>query len=152
MRYHLITIGQLKRTFYQEGCQFYMDRLKAYTKLELIELKEAKAKTPEQVKDLESQSLLNAAVGYVIALDEKGKTLTSKQCAETITKLETQSISSISLLIGGAEGHSDDLKKKANELWSLSKLTLPHDLARLVLLEQLYRAETIRAGHPYHRE
>jgi 23S rRNA (pseudouridine1915-N3)-methyltransferase len=76
----------------------------------------------------------------------------SKQVAEMIGKLETQSISTLSLLLGGAEGHSENLKKQAKELWSLSPLTLPHDLARLVLLEQLYRAETIRAGHPYHRE
>jgi 23S rRNA (pseudouridine1915-N3)-methyltransferase len=73
MRYQIITIGQLKRTFYQEGCQFYLDRLKSYAKLELIEIKEAKAKTPEQVKDLESHALLQAASGYVIALDEKFK-------------------------------------------------------------------------------
>jgi 23S rRNA (pseudouridine1915-N3)-methyltransferase len=152
MRYRIITLGQLKPGFYLEGCQFYLDRLKPYAKLELLELKEAKTKIPEQVKHLESQALLKASSGYVIALDEKGKSLTSKQWAETMTRLETQSISTISLLIGGAEGHSEELKKKANELWSLSNLTLPHDLARLVLLEQLYRAETIRAGHPYHRE
>ncbi len=152
MRYQIITIGQLKRGFYTEGCQFYMDRLKNYAKLDLIQLKEGKAKTPEQIKDLESAALLGAATGYVIALDEKGKSLSSKQMAETLTRLENQSISTLSLLIGGAEGHSETLKKQAQALWSLSNLTLPHDLARLVLLEQLYRAETIRAGHPYHRE
>ena len=152
MRYQIITIGQLKRGFYQEGCQFYIGRLKTYAKLELIQIKEAKAKTPQQIKDLESAALLQAATGYVIALDEKGKSLTSKQMAETIEKLETQSISTISLLMGGAEGHSETLKQQVKALWSLSNLTLAHDLARLVLLEQLYRAETIRAGHPYHRE
>jgi 23S rRNA (pseudouridine1915-N3)-methyltransferase len=152
MRYQIITIGQLKRGFYQEGCTFYIERLKAYTKLELVEIKEAKAKTPEQVKVLESEALLKAASGYLIALDEKGKTLSSLQMAQAISKLETQSISTLSLLIGGAEGHSQHLKKTVQASWSLSNLTLPHDLARLVLLEQLYRAETIRAGHPYHNE
>jgi 23S rRNA (pseudouridine1915-N3)-methyltransferase len=152
MRYQLITIGQLKRGFYQDGCAFYSERLKAYGKLELVEVREAKAKLPEQVKELESEALLKAASGYLIALDEKGKSLSSMQMAETISRLETQSISTVSLLIGGAEGHSEQLKKSVGALWSLSALTLPHDLARLVLLEQLYRAETIRAGHPYHRE
>lgn len=152
MRYRIIAIGQLKRGFYAEGCQFFTERLKAYAKVELIELKEAKAKTPEQIKELESSALLEVSSGHVIALDEKGKTLSSKQMAETIKKLETQSISTISLLIGGAEGHSAILKNQVQALWSLSSLTLPHDLARLVLLEQLYRVETIRAKHPYHRE
>ncbi len=152
MRYQIITIGQLKRGFYAEGCQFYTDRLKSYAELELTQIKEAKGKTPEQVKDLESAALIRATTGYVIALDEKGKSLTSKQMASTITQLENESISTISLLIGGAEGHSETLKKQVQALWSLSNLTLAHDLARLVLLEQLYRAETIRAGHPYHRE
>ena len=152
MRYQIITIGQLKRGFYQEGCTFYIERLRAYAKLELIEIREAKAKTPQQVKVLESETLLKTASGYLIALDEKGKNLNSLQMADTLSKLETQSISTISLLVGGAEGHSEHLKKSVQASWSLSNLTLPHDLARLVLLEQLYRAETIRAGHPYHRE
>ena len=60
-------------------------------------------------------------------------------------------MSQISFLLGGANGHGAALKARADERWSLSKLTLPHELARLVLLEQLYRAETLRAGHPYHR-
>lgn len=152
MRYQIMAIGQLKRGFYAEGCQFYIDRLKAYAKLELVELKEAKDRTPEQIKELESTALLQAASGYTIALDEQGKTLTSKQLAQTLTQLENSGISTLSLLIGGAEGHSQSLKKQVQALWRLSDLTLPHDLARLVLLEQLYRAETIRARHPYHRE
>ncbi|MGL4609665.1 MAG: 23S rRNA (pseudouridine(1915)-N(3))-methyltransferase RlmH [Trueperaceae bacterium] len=151
MRYHLITIGNLKRTFYAEGCTFYLERLKSYAKVEVSELKEHKANQPEAVKQAESGALLRSASGFVIALDETGKIFNSATLAQRITTLENQSISHMSLLIGGAEGHSETLKKAANELWSLSPLTLPHELARLVLLEQLYRAETIRAGHPYHR-
>ena len=74
------------------------------------------------------------------------------QLAAHITALETRSISQVSLLIGGAEGHSDTLKQRVDESWRLSTFTMPHELARVVLLEQLYRIETIRAGHPYHRE
>lgn len=71
--------------------------------------------------------------------------------AERVTALETRGVSQVSLLIGGAAGLSELVREAAGELWSLSALTLPHELARLVLLEQLYRLETIRAGHPYHR-
>jgi 23S rRNA (pseudouridine1915-N3)-methyltransferase len=152
MRYHLIAIGNLKRKFYADGCAFYLERLKTYAKVEISELKEHKSTSSETVKQLESEALLKAASRFVIALDETGKTFTSEKLSQRITTLENQSVSLVSILIGGAEGHSEHLKKTVNELWSLSLLTLPHELARLVLLEQLYRAETIRAGHPYHRQ
>jgi 23S rRNA (pseudouridine1915-N3)-methyltransferase len=152
MRYQLVTIGTVKRDFYKQGCDFYLERLKNYSKIEVVELKEHKAAQAETVKQVESEALLSAASGYLIALDETGKTFTSEKLAQRITTLENQSLSLVSILIGGAEGHSGVLKKRAKELWSLSALTLPHELARLVLLEQLYRAETIRAGHPYHRQ
>ena len=152
MRYHLIAVGQLSRGFYAEGCAFYEKRLRRLAKLELSQLKEAKARDPSQVKEAESTALLSAASGYLITLDERGKPYTSRQLAERVSDLELRGVSSVSLLLGGAEGHSDTLKAQADEAWSLSKLTLPHELARLVLLEQLYRAETIRARHPYHRE
>jgi 23S rRNA (pseudouridine1915-N3)-methyltransferase len=152
MRYQIVAVGSLKRGFYADGCAFYLERLRHYAKTDLVEVKEHKANNPENVREVESRALLESASGYLIALDEKGRTFTSETLAAHITKLENQSISLISLLIGGAEGHSDELKKQVRETWSLSSLTLPHELARLVLLEQLYRAETIRTGHPYHRQ
>ena len=152
MRYHLVTIGSVKRKFYADGCAFYLKRLKNYAKVDVLEIKEHKTSQAETVKQIESEALLKATSGFVIALDETGKTFTSEKLAQRITTLENQSTSLVSILIGGAEGHSETLKKTVNELWSLSLLTLPHELARLVLLEQLYRAETIRAGHPYHRQ
>jgi 23S rRNA (pseudouridine1915-N3)-methyltransferase len=152
MRYQIIAIGSVKRNFYAEGCAFYLERLRNYSKVEVLELKEHKAANPEIVKQQESEALLKAASGYLVALDETGKPFTSEKLAGRITTLENQSTSLVSILIGGAEGHSDHLKKTVQELWSLSSLTLPHELARLVLLEQLYRAETIRAEHPYHRQ
>ena len=149
MRYHIAAIGKLKRTFFAEGCAFYIKRLRAYAPLELSELKEAKT------KEAESSALLGAvrkSKPYLIGLDETGKTFSSAQLANHLSRLEGRGISTVGLLIGGASGHSDSLKREVDELWRLSSLTLPHDLARLVLLEQLYRAETIRAGHPYHKD
>ena len=152
MRYQLVCIGAVKRKFILAGCQFYEARLRPFTRLDVTELRESKAKTKAQVQLEESSNLLSAASGYLISLDEGGKQFGSVELTNYISELENRSISQVSFLIGGAEGHSDALKRNAAASLSLSNLTLPHDLARLVLLEQLYRAETIRAGHPYHRE
>ena len=152
MRYQIVAIGGPKRGFYVEGCHFFIKRLGNYASVDLVELKEARAKDAGRVQEQESERLLSAAQHYLVALDEGGKSFSSRQLAARLSALELRGDSAVSLLIGGAEGHSDALKEKANELWRLSDLTLPHELARLVLLEQLYRAETIRAGHPYHRE
>jgi 23S rRNA (pseudouridine1915-N3)-methyltransferase len=152
MRYQILAIGSLKRSFYQEACRFYQDRLQGFAKVELLELKESKANSAEQIQLQEGQSLLHSATGLLVGLDEAGRCFRSQQLASWITELENQGISRLSLMVGGAEGHSEQLKSQVKLLWSLSPLTLPHDLARLVLLEQLYRAETIRSGHPYHRE
>ena len=152
MRYHIVAVGGLKRGFYADGVEFYTKRLQAFSKVELSEVKEGKARHPEEAKKLESGELLRLAQGYLVGLDEAGKLFTSKELAEHIAGLELRGVSTLSLLLGGASGHSADFKREVDETWSLSPLTLPHELARLVLLEQLYRAETIRAGHPYHRE
>ncbi len=152
MRYRLVAIGQLKRGFYRDGCQHFQKRLEPYAKLDLTELKESKANDAATVKTQEGDALLKATSGHLIALDERGKQHRSAELAERISALELRGISQVSLVIGGAEGLSDALRERVDELWSLSKLTLPHDLARLLLFEQLYRLETIRAGHPYHRE
>jgi 23S rRNA (pseudouridine1915-N3)-methyltransferase len=151
VRYQLVTIGSLKRPFYREACQFYLDRLKPYAKFELVELKEAKSDSPVQIQLLESQALVKAADGLLVGLDERGKLFSSSELAAWVSGLESRGVSKLSLLVGGAEGHCDELRSQADQLWSLSPLTLPHDLARLVLLEQVYRIETIRHGHPYHR-
>jgi 23S rRNA (pseudouridine1915-N3)-methyltransferase len=150
LKYRILAIGKLKRGFLQEGCAHFLERLAPYAKTEVLELKEGKG-TAQQVVESESEALLKAASGYLIALDERGKAHSSASWAARISELEVRAISEVSFLIGGANGHSEELKARANERWSLSSLTLPHELARLVLLEQLYRTESLRAGHPYHR-
>lgn len=149
MRYQILAIGRLKRGFAKAGCDFYAKRLEAYAKVETLELKESREGLN---KERESEALLGAAGPYVVVLDERGEGIDSRGLAAKIGDLELRGVSAMSLLIGGAEGHSDALKGRADESWSLSNLTLPHELARLILLEALYRAETIRAKHPYHRD
>ncbi len=152
MRYEIIAIGNLKRSFLKDGCAFYINRLSSQSKVIITELKGNKSNDPEKTKSTESNDLFSKAKGYSIALDEKGKSFSSNNLAKHIDTLELRGISHISLLIGGANGHSNALKQQVNELWRLSDLTLPHELARLVLLEQLYRVESIRSGHPYHKD
>lgn len=150
MKYRIVAVGRLRRGFLQAGCAHFLERLGPYAKVEMLELKEGRG-SPQQVAEGEGAALLSAAGGYKIALDERGREHSSASFAARIGDLETRSVGQLSFLLGGANGHGEALKEAADELWSLSRLTLPHELARLVLLEQLYRAETIRAGHPYHR-
>ena len=105
-----------------------------------------------KARQKESKEILEAIPknSYIIALDERGKEYTSEDLAQKFSKLKLE-YSSIALLVGGPEGHSDEVRAKAHELWSLGKLTLPHPLVRIVLAETLYRAWSIEQGLPYHR-
>ena len=151
MRYRILAVGQLKRGFYAEGCSFYLDRLQRMAPAEVIEIKDGKDRDSDKRNVAESNSLLQQADGKVVVLDERGKNFGSEELAAIVSGWETEGVSRLSLLIGGANGHGPQLREHAGAIWRLSDLTLPHELARLVLLEQLYRIETIRSGHPYHR-
>lgn len=151
MRYRLAAIGRLRAGFYRDGCDHYLTRLQALAPCEVLELREGRG-TESAVKRAEGVALLGVSDGHTVALDEAGLAHSSRGLAERISALELRGVSRVTLLIGGAEGHDERLLSSVDESWSLSPLTLPHDLARLVLLEQLYRVESIRAGHPYHRD
>ena len=151
MRYRIAAVGRLRRGFHAEGCDFYLKRLQAFGRADVVEVREGRGSDPDQVRSAEADALLAAAEGRLVALDERGRSFGSRELADRLNELELAGESSITLVIGGAEGLHDRVRAAAQESWSLSPLTLPHELARLVLLEQLYRAETIRAGHPYHR-
>ena len=103
---------------------------------------------------MEGDALLAAAAkgSKLVVLDETGELLTSRELASRIERDAQRGDGSWSLLIGGADGHTDALRERADFVWSLSPLTLPHELARVVVLEQLYRAMTIRRGESYHRD
>lgn len=151
MRYRVVAVGKLKESFYKGGAQHYLTRLRALAPCEMIEVREGRGDLAA-VQRTEGAALLAAADGHVVALHEGGTTFGTRELAQRVDSLELSGVSRITLLIGGANGHGSELLAEANELWSLSALTFPHDLARLVLLEQLYRVETVRAGHPYHRD
>ncbi|HEX7005307.1 MAG TPA: 23S rRNA (pseudouridine(1915)-N(3))-methyltransferase RlmH [Trueperaceae bacterium] len=152
MRYRIAAVGKLRRGFYASACDFYLKRLQAFGRAEVVEVKEGRGAAAEQVRRAEADSLLQAVEGRLIALDERGRGFTSRELAGRLSDLEIAGESSMTVVVGGADGLHRRVREAAQETWSLSPLTMPHELARLVLLEQLYRAETIRAGHPYHRD
>ena len=105
-------------------------------------------------KEREGELLLNACKGYekLIALDESGKPLSSREFAQTISNWQQQGASSFAFIIGGADGLSDEVLKKSHLVWSLGRVTWPHMLVRALLAEQLYRAWSLLNNHPYHRD
>ena len=114
---------------------------------------DTKAQDAATRKTREGELLLDACKGYekIIALDEGGKTLSSREFSKELGNWQQQGISSFAFVIGGADGLSDELLKAAHLRWSLGRVTWPHMLVRGMLAEQLYRAECILANHPYHR-
>ena len=145
MKITLGVIGKCKATSPEgEIIKRYQDRLK-WT----LQIKEKDNATQiEEAKFLQS---CISPTAKVVVLDERGKNMTSPELAEIFENWMTAGTSEICFLIGGADGHLEETRQKADLILSFGKLTLPHILMRAVLVEQIYRAETIIAGHPYHR-
>ena len=145
MRWHIIAIGKPKLEYARLGIEEYAARLKPFVPVTVQYLKAG--------ADGESLALLNRSKGMMrIVLDERGTHLGSRDLALQINKWEVEGPRDFALLIGGADGHSEALRQAAGWSWSLGKMTLQHELALVVALEQLYRAYTIKAGLPYHRD
>ncbi len=130
----------------------YMKRLGPYVSVHVFAV--PKALPPDQTQKAEAQLLLKAisAKAFVVALDERGKDLSSRDFAARLSGWEDQGIAALVFVIGGADGLTDELRARADFVLSFGRLTWPHRLARLMLLEQIYRAKQINAGHPYHRD
>jgi 23S rRNA (pseudouridine1915-N3)-methyltransferase len=155
----VITVGKLKEKYLKQGINEYLKRLGAYAKVDIIEVPDEKAPEQlsivemEQVKDKEGERIL-AKINqdaHVIALAINGKMRTSEELADNLDKLATYGKSKIVFVIGGSLGLSDNVMKRANETLSFSKMTFPHQLMRLVLVEQVYRAFRIIRNEPYHK-
>ena len=137
MKLRVVAVGKVAPHF-KEAQERYLKKVR---NLEVVEVKKGKS------REEEGERLLKKAKGFIVALDERGREMTSREFAKLVEKHPT-----ITFLIGGADGLSDEVKEEANLLLSLSKLTLQHDVARIVLLEQLFRAQEINRGSPYHRD
>ena len=156
MQFDLIAIGKRMPVWVDSAFTEYSKRLPKKINFNLIEIAPAarsKNINPEQLKKIEEEKITTSITNnsLVIALDEKGKSINSRELSiELQTWIDNQQ--HVSILVGGADGLSPSIKNKADEIWSLSKMTLPHNLVRIVIIEQIYRAWSIINHHPYHRE
>jgi 23S rRNA (pseudouridine1915-N3)-methyltransferase len=141
----LLTVGKVKTSWISEGCSLYMERLERACDLTERVLGAGNEKE-ERVKILEALSKID---GVIVALDDKGKQLSSPEFAQWIGKQKDNG-QSVTFVIGGAYGLDDAIRAKATLVLSLGKMTLPHELCKLVFLEQLFRAHSILAGTGYH--
>ena len=156
MKISVISVGKVRQHFILEGEQEYLKRLRG-TPL-AISLVELGLDAPEsmpasEVQEREALELLKKldSFDYVIALDERGKQPSSKDFARHLEKQLQASVKSLGFVIGGAFGLSEKIRQRANYVLSLSEFTLPHQLTRLVLVEQIYRAHTMMRGISYHK-
>lgn len=159
MKIKIVTVGKLKEKYLKDGIAEYLKRLSRFANLEMIEL--ADEKTPDRASNSENQKILElegtrilskiADRDFVIVLAIEGKTLSSEEFSKQLEQAPINGFSTLTFVIGGSLGLSPQVKKRANLSISFGRLTLPHQLMRLVLVEQIYRAFTIQQGSPYHK-
>ncbi|MCY7998587.1 23S rRNA (pseudouridine(1915)-N(3))-methyltransferase RlmH [Bacillus haynesii] len=159
MNISIVAIGKLKEKYLKQGIDEYIKRLSAYAKVDIIELPDEKA--PENlsdqdmkiVKDKEGERILSkiSPDAHVIALAIEGKMKSSEELADNMDRLAIYGKSKVTFVIGGSLGLSDAVLKRADEKLSFSRMTFPHQLMRLILLEQVYRGFRINRGEPYHK-
>lgn len=159
MNIKLITVGKLKEKYLKDAVNEYLKRLTAYAKVEIIELADEKETENISLKDIElikikeGKKILDKIKerDYLILLDVEGKQISSEDLANKIENLSLQGKSNLTFIIGGSNGVSEEIKKKSDFKLSFSKMTFPHQLMRVILLEQIYRGFKINKGEPYHK-
>jgi 23S rRNA (pseudouridine1915-N3)-methyltransferase len=158
MKITIIAIGSIKETYIVSGIQEYLKRLKRFVDLEVKEIQEVlfkegdSEKTREQKLQLEAEKMIKSIPNkaYIVAFDIGGTLLSSEELAQSIEAFNAKG-QHLCLFIGSSHGLHPSIKEKAHQRWSFSRLTFPHQLFRLLVMEQLYRAFTIIEGHPYHK-
>lgn len=159
MKIKIVTVGKLKEKYLKDGIAEYVKRISRFAKLEMIELTDEK--TPDKASELENQKILEtegerilSKVGerdFVVVLAIEGKTFSSEEFSKQLEQASIKGYSTLTFIIGGSLGLAPVVKNRANLSVSFGRLTLPHQLMRLVLVEQIYRAFTIQQGSPYHK-
>ena len=158
MRFYVVCIGKLKDAYLRDGVAEFVKRMRPYGGITITELNESKIGDKpsdadrKQVVDEEGERLLKAVPknAYTVLLDVYGKTMSSEELAKTITKLEVDGVSDMAFVIGGAFGVSEALRQSVNYKLSFSPMTFTHQMVRLLLVEQIYRASKINRNEPYH--
>lgn len=158
MRFYVVCIGKLKDAYLRDGVAEFVKRMRPYGGITITELNESKIGDKpsdadrKQVVVEEGERLLKAVPknAYTVLLDVYGKTMSSEELAKTIAKLEVDGISDMAFIVGGAFGVSDELRQSVNYKLSFSPMTFTHQMVRLLLVEQIYRASKINRNEPYH--
>lgn len=150
---NIICIGKIKESFYRDAIAEYAKRLTRFCKFNVIELAESRLEGSDvqKVKIAEGKNLINKLKGYVIVLDLGGKMLSSTELAQKIDSLTSAGVGEISFVIGGSYGLSDEVLAKADLTLCFGKMTFPHQLMRVILTEQIYRAFMINSNSEYHK-
>ncbi len=159
MKVKIIAIGKIKEKYLKDGIAEYSKRLSRFTKFEILELPDEK--TPDNASQAQNQQILEkegqriiqkiSPREFVIVLAIEGKQLSSEKFSQILSDAQIKGYSDITFIIGGSLGLSQEVKKRADLLISFGLMTLPHQLMRLVLAEQIYRAFMIQEGSPYHK-
>ena len=150
----VIAVGKLKEKAYKDLVDEYVKRLSAYTKVEIIEVADETNQLEEtKVKKREGERILKAIKkdSFTVLLDLRGRMLNSNELSLKIQEINTYHSSNITFIIGGSLGVSDEVYSRADYKWKLSDLTFPHNLVRVILLEQIYRSYKIMNNEPYHK-
>ena len=158
MRFYVVCIGKLKDAYLRDGVAEFVKRMRPYGGITITELNESKIGDKpsdadrKQVVDDEGERLLKVVPknAYTVLLDVYGKTMSSEDLAKTVAKLEVDGVSDMAFIIGGAFGVSEALRQSVNFKLSFSPMTFTHQMVRLLLVEQIYRASNINRNEPYH--
>ncbi len=158
MRFYVICIGKLKDAYLRDGVAEFVKRMRLYGGITITELNESKIGDKpsdadrKQVVIEEGERLLKNVPknAYTVLLDVYGKTMSSEDLAKTVAKLEVDGVSDMAFIVGGAFGVSDELRRSVNYKLSFSPMTFTHQMVRLLLVEQIYRASKINRNEPYH--
>lgn len=156
MKFRIVAVGKLKENYWKDALAEYVKRLSRFCTVEIVEVDECLSRGVqtegeiERVKYVEGESILAKLEGYVVALDIAGTSVSSEQLSTLISE-QKQFYSSFTFVIGGSNGLADAVKSRANVRLSFGKITLPHQLFRVVLAEQLYRACCIERNIAYHK-
>ena len=159
MNIKIVCVGKLKEKYFKDGIAEYVKRMSRFAKVKIVQVPDEKAPEKlspaemEQVKEIEGKRILDKIKDkeYVYVTAIKGKERTSEAFAKELSNLTTYGHSDITFVIGGSLGTSDAVNKRADDIISFGKFTMPHQLMRLVLIEQIYRAFMINSGSPYHK-
>jgi 23S rRNA (pseudouridine1915-N3)-methyltransferase len=154
MKYKIIAFGIIGESPEKKIFENFNKRIKAKITIKELEYRNIKSIKPDEIKQKEANLIFSNIDenSYIISLDENGKQFSSIEFAQKLENIMLNGNSNINFVIGGANGLDKSVIEKSNLVISLGKMTLPHILARILLIEQLYRAQTILANHPYHRQ